>query len=299
MLISGIVTVAVALISVVSGYTSFSTQLGLGMPGLGPAATSANLAILSVLALALLRTSPSWSMAALLGILGAASFAGFTRITIVGLFLGSTAVLWLSCKGFIRWALPLIGMASVSALFLLSDVFRKRMFKDGGSVSLDLLFSDPVASLDNIHGSGRFEAWSYVLTHFFKPNPVFGSGVGTTQHYYYTHSTGLNVIHSEYVRLLAEVGIIGVSLLAIAAVAYMVRLARTYSAASTREGKAYSLAALGALVVYIIFMATDNAIDYVTSCGIVVFALIGMSEKTRELEQQDSMVHVAEAYAAQ
>ena len=85
-------------------------------------------------------------------------------------------------------------------------------------------------------------------------------------------------------------GILGVSLLTVAVVAYMVRLAQTFRAARTREGKAYSLAALGALVVYLIFMATDNAIDYVTSCGIFVFALIAMSEKSRELEQQDALV---------
>jgi O-antigen ligase len=129
-----------------------------------------------------------------------------------------------------------------------------------------------------------------VLTSFFTPNPFFGSGVGTTQNYFYTHATGLNVIHSEYVRLLAEVGILGVALMGIAVAAYMIRLARTCRASSTREGRAYSLAALGGIVIYVIFMATDNAIDYVTSCGIFVFALIAMSEKARELEQQISLV---------
>ena len=294
MLVGGIVTVAFALTAVLGGYTSFSSQLGLGVPGLGPAATSANLAILTMLALALVRTSPSWSMAALLGVLGAASFAGFTRNTIGGLFFGVTVVLCLSFKGLSRWAFPLIGLVSVPALFLLSDTFRQRMFKDSGAASLDLLLRNPMAALDNIHGSGRFDAWSYVLTTFFKPNPAFGSGIGTTQHYFYTHFTGLNVIHSEYIRLLAEVGILGVSLLTVAVVAYMVRLAQTYRTATTREGKAYSLAALGALVVYLIFMATDNAIDYVTSCGIFVFALIAMSEKSRELEQQDALVRLSD-----
>ncbi len=299
MLVSGIVAVAISLASVLGGYTSFSSQLGLGVPGLGPAASSANLAILAMLALALLRTSPNWSMAALLGLLGAASFAGFTRITIVGLLLGITAVLWLSFKGVSRWAFPVAGLASVPALFLLSDTFRQRMFKDGGAVSLDRLINNPMAALDSIHGSGRFDAWSYVLMTFFKPNPVFGSGIGTTQHYFYTHFTGLNVIHSEYIRLLSEVGILGVSLLAIAAVVYLIRLAQTFRAATTREGKAYALAGLGALVVYLIFMATDNAIDYVTSCGIFVFALIAMSEKARELEQRDRLAQTNTAPAVE
>lgn len=284
MLVSGIIAVGVSLISVLGGYTAFSSQLGLGVPGLGPAATSANLAILAMLALVLVRISPTWATVALFGIFAASSFAGFTRNTVAGLFLGTTVVLWLSFKGWVRWAIPLAGMASVPALFLLSDTFRQRMFKDGGGVSLDLLLSNPAAALENVHGSGRFDAWAYVLTTFFKPNPVFGSGVGTTQHYFYTHFTGLNVIHSEYIRLLAEVGILGVALLTVAVMAYMVRLVQTFRAATTSEGRAYSLAALGALVVYLVFMATDNAIDYVTSCGIFVFALIGMSEKARELE---------------
>jgi O-antigen ligase len=297
MLVSGIVAVAVSLASVLGGYTSFSSQLGLGVPGLGPAASSANLAILAMLALALVRTSPSWSMAALLGILAAASFAGFTRITIVGLLIGTTAVLWLSFRGVSRWAFPLVGVVSVPALFLLSDTFRQRMFKGGEVISLDRLLNNPLTALDSIHGSGRFDAWSYVLTTFFKPNPVFGSGIGTTQHYFYTHFTGLNVIHSEYIRLLAEVGILGVSLLVIAAAVYLVRLTHTFRAAMTREGRAYALAGLGALVVYLIFMATDNAIDYVTSCGIFVFALIAMSEKARELEEKDSCERAQETKA--
>ncbi len=298
MVLSGILATVVAVLAVLGGYSSFSTQLGLGVPGLGPAATSANLAVLTVLALAFLRTSPGWKAAALIGVFAAACVAGFTRITIAGLLLGFTAVLWVSCKGLIRWLTPLAGVASVPTLFLFSDIFRQRMFKNGGDISLDLLLKNPAAALDNIHGSGRFEAWSYVLNNFFKPNPFFGSGVGTTQSYFYTHATGLNVIHSEYIRLLAEVGIGGVALMGVAVAAYVIRLARTYRASSTHEGRAYSLAALGGLVVYVIFMATDNAIDYVTSCGIFVFALIAMSEKARELEAVNSRARAQETQAS-
>jgi O-antigen ligase len=289
MVVSGLLATAVAVFAVWGGYSSFSTQLGLGVPGLGPAATSANLAVLSILALALVRTSPGWLAFASLGLFAAGSVAGFTRITLAGLMVGVTVVLWMSIKGLFRWFIPLAGIATVPALFLFSDIFRQRMFKNGGDISLDLLLKNPASELDNIHGSGRFEAWSFVLTSFFKPSPVFGSGVGTTQNYFYTHATGLNVIHSEYIRLLAEVGIVGVVLMGIAVASYMIRLAGAYRASSTREGQAYSLAALGGLTVYVIFMATDNAIDYVTSCGIFVFGLIAMSEKARELEEQESL----------
>ena len=298
MVVSGLLAIAIGVIAIWGGYSTFSTQLGLGVPGLGPAATSANLAVLSVLALALLCTAPGWLAALLLGLFAAGAVAGFARITIAGLLFGVSVVLWMSMKGLVRWLIPLAGAVSVPALFFLSDTFRQRMFKNDGDISLDLLLKDPTAALDNIHGSGRFEAWSYVLTSFFKPSPFFGSGVGTTQNYFYTHATGLNVIHSEYIRLLAELGVLGVALMGIAVAAYMIRLVRTCRASSTREGRAYSLAALGGVVIYVIFMATDNAIDYVTSCGNFVFALIAMSEKARELEQQNSLLQSYESQSS-
>jgi O-antigen ligase len=158
------------------------------------------------------------------------------------------------------------------------------MFKNQDSVSLDLFTSDPSAALDQIHGSGRFDHWAYVMKTFFDPHPLFGSGIGTTQHYFYTHQLGLTVIHSEYVRLLAEVGLVGIVLIVFAFAAYMIRLRRIYRLAQTPQTKTYALAGLGSLVVYVIFMATDNAIDYVTSSGIFVFCLIAMSEKARDLE---------------
>ena len=42
---------------------------------------------------------------------------------------------------------------------------------------------------------------------------------------------------------------------------------------------------------------TRLAIDYVTSCGIFVFALIAMSEKAREIEEKDSCERAQETQA--
>jgi O-antigen ligase len=282
---SGILVVLLSLGAVLAGYSKVNTLVGLGVPGLGPAGTSSHLAILAMLALAAASTrSPRAAYAIMALGFGAMVIAGFTRITIAGLFLGAAVVLWMSSSSWFRWVFPLAGLASVPALFLLSETFRQRMFKNQDSISLDMLSHDPSAVLDQIHGSGRFDHWAYVMKTFFDPHPLFGSGIGTTQHYFYTHQLGLSVVHSEYVRLLAEVGLIGIVLVVLAFAAYMVRLRRIYRLAKTDQTKTYALAALGSLVVYLIFMATDNAIDYVTSSGIFVFCLIAMSEKAHDLE---------------
>ena len=282
---SGLLAVLLSLGAVVAGYSKINTLVGLGVPGLGPAGTSSHFAILAMLALAAACTRSPRIVYALMALgFGGLVIAGFTRITIAGLFLGAAVVLWMSSSSWIRWIFPLTGVASIPALFLLSDTFRRRMFKNQDSISLDLFTRDPSAVLDQIHGSGRFDHWAYVIKTFFDPHPLFGSGIGTTQHYFYTHQLGLSVIHSEYVRLLAEVGLVGIVLLLLAFVAYMIRLRRIYRVAQTTRTKTYALAGLGSLVVYLVFMATDNAIDYVTSSGIFAFCLIAMTEKARDLE---------------
>jgi O-antigen ligase len=282
---SGALVVVFSLGTVVAGYSKITPLVGLGVPGLGPAGTSSHLAILAMLALAAASTRSSRAVYVLIALgLGAMVIFGFTRITIAGLFLGAAVVLWMSTSSWIRWVFPLAGAASIPALFLLSETFRRRMFKNQDSVSFDMFTRDPTAVLDQLHGSGRFDHWAYVLKTFFDPHPLFGSGIGTTQHYFYTHQLGLSVIHSEYVRLLAEIGLIGTVLVVLAFLAYMVRLRRIYRQAKTSQTRTYALAALGSLVVYLIFMATDNAIDYVTSSGIFVFCLIAMGERSRDLE---------------
>lgn len=283
MLISGILAVLVEIGSWIAGYR-FEGKSGLGIPGLGPAPSSAHLAILSMLAFGGFRQSGSRIHLVLTICFAGAAAAGFTRITIAGMFVGFSMILFLSSRGILRYMLPLSSMAALPAIFLLNNDLRYRMFKGGQIPSVDAISSDPSVALEHVHGSGRFDAWRNILETFFVPNPLLGSGTGTTQHYLYTHPTGLNAIHSEYVRVLAELGICGFMLLVLALTAYALRLWTTYRRSQEPYARKYSLAALGGLFVYVVFMATDNAIDYVTSCGIFVFTMIAMSEKARDLE---------------
>ena len=92
------------------------------------------------------------------------------------------------------------------------------------------------------------------------------------------------MIHSEFVRLAAEVGIAGLILFALAIAGYLLRLIRLFRQTPGSPSGRYALAALSSLIVYLTFMATDNAFDYFNGVGLYVFALIGMSEKARELE---------------
>lgn len=281
---SGVVVALVAAGSFLGGWRTEGI-VAIGIPGLGPSATSLNLAIIAVVAFAGGRISgPHWKTGLAL-CLGLAVIACNTRISIGGMFVGASLVMLFASSGVWRIMLPAAGLLGFPALFLLNDTFKERMFKGSSDISVDMVLSQPVEAIGRIHGSGRFDVWQQMLDLFFASNPIIGSGTGTTQHYFYTHTAGLQVIHSEFVRILIETGVVGLGLLICALFAYGYRLSRIYRHANAPETKRFALAALGGLVVYVLFMATDNAIDYVGPGGLFVFALIGMAEKAREMEQ--------------
>lgn len=285
MLAAGALTVLVEVISWLLGYR-FPGKTGLGIPGLGPAPSSGHLAILSMLAFSAYVHSRSRGYLLLTVCLAGGAAAGFTRITIAGVVAGFALIMFVSSHGLPKLLLPLGGITVLPVLFLFNDSLRYRMFKGGNIPSVGAIEHDPSAALDYVHGSGRFEAWQNVLEQFFYTDPLFGAGVGTTQHYLYTHpSLGLNAIHSEYVRILSELGICGLALFVVALCSYAGTLWTQYGRSSDVDVKTYSLASLGMILVYVLFMATDNAIDYVTSSGIFVFGMIGLAIRAHALSE--------------
>lgn len=259
--------------------------VGLTVPGTGPALFSAYLLAAGLLVLAGLRDSNRALRIGLAGLFAVGVVLGNTRITIGALFVSFSAVLFFSLHGFSRFILPLGGLIALPALFILNPRFRERMFYGEASRSADAILNDPLSTIQYVHGSGRFDAWEHVLNKFFQPSPAFGSGIGATQHYFYSQiGGGLGVIHSEYVRLLSEVGLVGLGLFVVAMIVYLTQLIRTIRLSASRETQKYALAGLGGVVAYLVYMATDNAFDYVSGFGIYVFTMVAMAEKSRELE---------------
>jgi len=288
-LIGGIAATGAAALFYLAGVTR--NEVGLTLPSTSPALFSAYLAIIAMVVFARLNTSAGnrATNGLLLFCLVAGIIAAFTRITIGALFIGISAMMLFASRGVIRFVLPVAGLFGGVALFVVSDTFRNRMFMDGGSITLMSLVEDPAAAFSRVHGSGRYEAWGTVLDKFFTPSPFLGSGIGATQNYFYSQlGGGIGVIHSEFVRLASEVGIAGLTLFALAIAGYLVRFLRLYRQTPQSPAGRYALAGAASLIVYLTFMATDNALDYFNGVGLYVFALVGMSEKARELELTES-----------
>jgi O-antigen ligase len=294
---SGVVIVALALIARAMGINSdpnvTETGLsGLGPPGMGPPVFSAHMLPVAMLALATFLIRPRITGVALVIMSALAIIAALQRTSAGALYLGFSVIFLFGTRGLWRVLLPVMGFAGLPALMIFSPTFRRRMFF--GDADSDKLLADPTKAAASVNGSGRFDLWDNMLGRFFSPHPITGSGIGSTQEYFYSHGGG-GVVHSEYVRLLCEVGIVGLLLFVLALISYFWRL-RTYASKFSRDSQRIpALAAIGSLVTYAIYCSTDNAFDYVSQFGIYVFGLVAIAVKAGELASPAVQGEVAEA----
>jgi O-antigen ligase len=284
-LASGIVMVVLALMARLFG---LSSDPRLTLPHTSPATFSAHIAAVSMLAMAGFAVADKTLSRGLMIIgFSIVVMAAFTRITIAAIFIGFSVILFLGRRGIGRIILPVFSIVSFPALFLLSPKFRSRMFIGGEEMSFDTVIANPEDAVGRIHGSGRFDAWEMVLNRFFEPHPLLGSGIGATQDFFYERSAGgLGVIHSEYVRMLSEIGVVGLTLFILVILGYLWRLFRILRFRDDSQTRKYALAGVGGLTTYVIFIATDNGFDYVTQFAIFVFSLVAMAEKANELSEK-------------
>jgi hypothetical protein len=184
-----------------------------------------------------------------------------------------------------RRALPwLIGLAAVlMGIFAFVPEFRDKMFINTSGVRAhDVLVNPGSISLDQINSSGRFEMWEVVLDRFFAPNPIMGAGLGSTQQWFYSGGYGdLRVEHSEFVRLLADTGLVGVGLYLLAMLSAMCAMWRTYRTHDNRLVQYLALFAFCAFPTYMVCMAFDNVINYTLCAAQYPFALAGIVSAAR------------------
>jgi len=289
---SGVILLGLALYARAMGYNSDPNALqtgfaGLGPPSMGPPVFSAHMLPVAMLAFASFVSRRNTLMLAFALVCGASILTALQRTSAGALYLGFSVILFFGTRGIWRLLLPSIGVVGLPLLMVFNETFRRRMFfgKNGSQELLD----DPTAALGKINTSGRSGLWSNMLDRFFDPHPIIGSGVGATQDALFSRSTGASgVAHSEYVRLLCEMGLTGLLLFGVMAVAYGVMLRKLTARTNGVLQRTLALAAIGSLLTYLLYCSTDNAFDYVTQFGIYVFGLIGASLRAQQLALPES-----------
>lgn len=222
-------------------------------------------------------------------ILAVSVFWAFTRISMAGLVLATAMCIWMMSRSMvIKLAFPIAIVLGFVASFFLVDQLRERMFMDS-SVTLDSLAENPEKLQSGMYLSGRAFLWESARKQFFDQSPEVGAGVGSVDQW--LDSTIHSRLHSEYLRLACDVGIVGLVLYVAGLLGFFRRLARIRRNAKNPLVAKYSVAAIAGLSFYATTLATDNSLNYVTEFGMYVFLLIALAYAAADWEKRaDSLL---------
>ncbi len=149
----------------------------------------------------------------LAGLMVLSSVLETVRTGMGGMFIGS--ILILICLYKVK-SLPYISTVIIIAVTILVAVpsVRKKMFYEK-EVNAEQIITGELMGSEDIKDSGRFETWELALKRFYEPHKLTGSGVGVASEWLKVRSVqhkGAALLHNDYVLIMCETGLIGLSL---------------------------------------------------------------------------------------
>ncbi len=252
-------------------------------PYMSPATFSFLLGSGALLALGYWFANRKFIFMAIYVVLVVAVFLAFVRISMLGIVVGTGIIIFLMARSLAPKILfPLFIVVIFVTVFFTVESFRTRMFKSS-HVTLEALVKTDPKNLDNlVHTSGRTLLWKQAAAQFLGKDILLGGGVGAVD----TWLQQKMKLHSEYLRLLCDVGVTGLLLYLGALGQITAGMVMRFFRADDPLGRQFAATGLGALAFYAVTLATDNSLNYVTEFGLYVFALAGATFVTLSPEPQ-------------
>jgi len=185
-----------------------------------------------------------------------------TRIVVAALAIASFAILIAFQRSRPARALWVVGglVVATAALALSQDLFSWFALRRGGSI-----VASGSALLDLVDLRGRLLLWNTVLESYRSANPFFGAGAGTSAAAISALSLPiqLSAPHEEYLRILADTGLVGVALFVVWGYAVLARSVRALKADHLdKQPAAAAYEPLAIALMLFITALTDNSLEY-------------------------------------
>ena len=256
-------------------------------PYMSPATFSFLLGSGAVLALGYWFANRKFIFMVIYVVLVIAVFLAFVRISMAGIVVGSGIIIFLMARSLAPKILfPVLIVVLFVTAFFTVDSFRIRMFKSS-HVTLETLVKTDPKNLDNlVHTSGRTLLWKQAAAQFLGKDILLGGGVGAVD----TWLQQKMKLHSEYLRLLCDLGVPGLLLYLAALGQITTGMVVRFFRADVPLRRQFAATGLGALAFYAVTLATDNSLNYVTEFGLYVFAMAGATFVTLSQEPQPDEV---------
>lgn len=238
------------------------------------------------LALYVIDKKKKWWLAAIWVVLS--TILAVVRTGMGGIFLATTFFL----LGYYRLrALPWIGgllLLGIGAIFFIPAVHEKMFIDDRTTISS---MDASSMNFESIQSNGRELIWNTNLELFYKPNPIVGAGLGESMEYTKENFV-VKLIHNDYVQILCDMGLIGISLFALFFLITILKVI-TYSILYRHRLIRLSGAmALGSCAGVFFSMTFDNVITYAQQCFIIPFIFIGIFLKIVDLYKRGKLIDI-------
>lgn len=207
------------------------------------------------------------------------------RTGLGGIFLASSFLLFTIYRG---KSVPWIAGLCMTAIIIVFTVpsFREKMFKDDDVKMSEFTVED--ANFDNINSHAREFIWEANLERFYEPHKLTGAGLGESVDWM-KNRPGLKLIHSDYVQILCDLGLIGLWLFGGFMIITMFSIITTaWSSGTPFVLKLTGGMALGSCAGTFFSMAFDNVVAYAQQSFVLPFILIGIYLKVKDLYQSNS-----------
>ena len=213
---------------------------------------------------------------------------GLGGIALVGIFFAFFRYKWKSIPYII-----MVGVLFVGVILFVPSVNEKFFGKEAGTVSANDIVQGDALSLDNIQTSGREFLWELVMDKFYEPSPIVGSGLGTTTHFIKERAVKehtVALLHSDYVQILCDNGIVGIVLIAIFYLCIIVKVFRyTWNRNINIWVKISGIMAVSSMAGVAFSMGFDNVVSHSMTSLINPFIFIGFFLKFIDLSKYDSL----------
>lgn len=204
------------------------------------------------------------------------------RTGLGGLFLASSLFLITIFRAkAIPWVTGLC-ISSVAVIFTVPS-FREKMFFEEKNFS-EVSVAD--MNFDSVRSNARGAIWEINLRKFYHPHKIIGSGLGTSVEWMKNRS-GLKLIHSDYVQILCDLGLVGIISFGFFIVVTLFSIISTaWASESPFVLKIIGGMALGSCGGTFFSMAFDNVVAYAQQSFVIPFIFIGIYLKIKDLYHQ-------------
>lgn len=182
------------------------------------------------------------------------------RTPILGIGIGTVVFMLLKYK--LKALIPMTFIIVTSISILLSiPSFREKVFYDDFSLNTS---SDVVEIGNNINTSGRSIFWAYLLEEVYEDNQIMGAGTGSVKAFIQSpkneNQRYFSLVHNDFLVILCENGLIGLSLFVAFLLRIMFRCIK-YANSNNKDVKFMSLGCLSMLVATSCHMFFENCVN--------------------------------------